>query len=76
MWHHASQTQRYGMRRNHERRPTMQQRGVAVLRNRSLRINRTGFIDKTKKSAQENQGVYQNHRVVVPYFSRWVREAV
>tara|TARA_B100000424_G_scaffold264157_1_gene252255 strand:- start:10 stop:174 length:165 start_codon:yes stop_codon:yes gene_type:complete len=54
----------------------MQQRGVAVLRNKSLRIKRTGFIDKTKKSAQENQGVYQNHRVVVPYFSRWVGEAV
>jgi len=76
MWHHASQTQRYGMRRNHERRPTMQQRGVAVSWNKSLRIKRTGFLEKTKNSTQENQGVYQNHRVVVPYFPSRVGEAV
>jgi len=47
----------------------MQQRGVAVSWNKSLCVERTGFLEQTKNSAQENQGVYQNHRVVVPYFS-------
>ena len=76
MRHHESQAKRYGVCIDYERRSTMQQRGVAVSWNKSLCVERTGFLNKTKKSAQENQGVYQNHRVVVPYFSRWVGEAV